>query len=359
MGLRVGVVGVGPVGDRIIQVMRDRAFPIDGEPVVMATREREEVLAGETFRVRKIEADLFKGLDVAFFAGREGAKGASVQWGAAAIERGCLVVDNGGDFRMHPAYPLVVPEVNMDDVTPQTRHICSPNCSTIQMVVALAPLHRAFRLKRVVVSTYQAVSGWGGAAEEELRKETERVMSGGDPEHDPSIFARPIAFECLPHIDRFLPNGYTKEEMKMVHETRKIMGEPNLLINPTAVRVPVFVGHSESISAEFFEPADAERVRGVFTDSKRSPGVVLIDGPPEGRSDPSAGGDPNRRRYPVTRDLTDDAHRDAVLVGRVRDDTTAANAVNFWCVSDNLRKGAATNVVQIAEAMIERGLLSP
>ena len=357
MSVRAGLVGVGPVGDRIIRVVREHGFPLEGELVVMATSEREETLAGEKFLVRKINADLFDDLDVVFFAGKEGAKGASVQWGTTATQKGCVIVDNGGDFRMHPDYPLVIPEVNMDAVTRDTRHICSPNCSTIQMAVVLAPLHRAFRLKRVVVSTYQSVSGWGGAAQEELQKETARYLGGEAIQHDPSIFARPIAFDCIPHIDRFLPSGYTKEEMKMVHETRKILGEPNLLINPTTVRVPVFVGHSESVNAEFFGEVNADKAMDVLSDPVKSPGVVLIDGENDSPEARETRKDPLERRYPVTGDLSKAEHRDAVLVGRVRDDTTAANSINFWCVSDNLRKGAATNVVQIAEAMIERGLM--
>lgn len=354
MGLKVGLIGVGPVGEMILRVLRERHFPIDGELVVMATSEREETLAGETFHVKKIEESLFKGMDVVFFAGKEGAKGASVQWGKVAVDHGCVVIDNGGDFRMHPDYPLVIPEVNMDVVTRETRHICNPNCSTIQMVVALAPLHRAARLRRVVVSTYQAVSGWGGAAMEELMKESKEVVAGGAPQGDPAIFARSVAFDCLPHIDRFLPNGYTKEEMKMMNETRKIMGEPNLLISPTTVRVPVFVGHCESVNAEFDLEMTAEKAMEILA---KAPGVALIDGVADDSAAMTIRKDPDERRYPTTRDLRQDAYKDAVLVGRVRNDTTRPNALNLWCVSDNLRKGAATNAVQIAEAMIDRGVL--
>ncbi len=356
MGLKVGLVGVGPVGEMIVKVLRERRFPIDGELLVMATGDREETLDGEVFRVRKIAAELFNGLDLVFFAGKEGAKGASVQWGKTATDAGCVVIDNGGDFRMVPGYPLVIPEVNMDEVTRETRHICNPNCSTIQMAVALAPLHRAAGLRRVVVSTYQAVSGWGGAAIEQLNRETEAILAGKDPESDPSIFARAIGFDCIPHVDKFTGNGYTKEELKMVNETRKILGEPNLLISPTTVRVPVPVGHSEAVNAEFQREMTAARALEIWSDSNRAPGVVLMDGI---NPDPAAAvrQDPLERRYPVTRDLARDEYKDQVLVGRVRDDTTAANAINFWCVSDNLRKGAATNAVQIAEVMLERGLL--
>lgn len=354
MGLKVGLLGVGPVGDRIVRVLRERRFPIDGDLVVMATSEREEILAGESFHVRQISADLFKGLDLVFFAGKEGAKGASVQWGKVALESGCVVIDNGGDFRMYPEYPLVIPEVNMDMVTADTRYICNPNCSTIQMAVALAPLHRVARLHRVVVSTYQAVSGWGAAAMEQLNQETAEALSGKNPQYDPAVFAHPIAFDCIPHIDKFLANGYTKEELKMVNETRKILGEPNLLINPTTVRVPVFVGHSESVNAEFGGEMTAEKAMQILA---HTDGVVLIDGPSADSNSKAIRKDPWERQYPVTRDLARPDYQDKVLVGRVRDDTTCKNAINLWCVSDNLRKGAATNAVQIAEGMLQRGLL--
>ncbi len=306
MGLKVGLLGVGPVGDRIVRVLRERRFPIDGELLVMATSEREETLAGETVRVRKIEADLFRGLDLVFFAGKEGARGASVQWGKTAVEHGCVVIDNGGDFRMYPEYPLVVPEVNMDVVTPGIRYICNPNCSTIQMAVALAPLHRAARIHRVVVSTYQAVSGWGEAAINQLLKETGQVLSNEPPGHDPAVFTRPIAFDCIPHIDKFTTNGYTKEELKMVNETRKIFNEPKLLINPTTLRVPVSVGHCESINAEFTGEMTAEQAMEIFSDPKQSPGVVLIDGLTDDSDAKEIRKDPLERQYPVTRDLNHD-----------------------------------------------------
>ncbi len=348
MGLKVGLLGVGPVGDHILRVLRERKFPVNGTVTVMATREREEILDGEPVHVQKISEDLFSGLDLVFFAGKEGAKGASYEWAEIAVKKGCVVIDNGGDLRMYPCYPLVIPEINMHAVTADTRLICNPNCSTIQMAVALYPLHKDARLRRIVVSTYQSVSGYGGAAVEQLKKETREVLSGGSPEPNPSIFARPIAFNCIPHIDRFTESGYTREEIKMVNETRKIFGEPNLLINATTVRVPVLNGHGESINAEFIEPMSADKAIEILSDKQRSPGVVCIDG---------ISGNAFERNYPVTADLTNEEWRDAVLVGRVRDDTTAPNCINLWCVSDNLRKGAATNAVQIAEGMLQRGLL--
>jgi len=347
MGIKVGVLGVGPVGEHIIRVLSERKFPIDGEITVMATSERCEVINGKSVSVRKVSADIFKGLDLVFFAGKEGAKGASTEWADIAVKNGCVVIDNGGDLRMYPNIPLVIPEINMDIVTKDSRLICNPNCSTIQMAVALYPLHKAARLRRVVVSTYQSVSGHSGAGMEQLRSELAQALSNEPIGENPSVFARQIAFNCIPHIDRFEKNGYTREEMKMMNETRKIFGEPNLLISATTVRVPVLVGHAESINAEFMEPMRAEKAIEIFSDPKLSPGVVCIDGIIDGIE----------RRYPVPSDLKKDEWKDEVLVGRIRDDSTSRNTINLWCVSDNLRKGAATNAVQIAEAMAAKDLL--
>jgi len=357
MGLKVGLLGVGPVGDRIIKVLRQRAFPADGEIKVMATSERDEVLASRTYHVEKIGADSFRGLDLVFFAGKEGAKGASLQWGEVALSSGCIVIDNGGDLRMRPEFPLVVPEINMDAVTRDTRYICNPNCSTIQMAVALYPLHKAARLRRAVVSTYQSVSGFGKAAMDELAREAAGVLSGEDPHNDPAVFPRPIGFCCIPQVDRFLSDGYTKEEAKLIHETRKVFSEPNLLISPTVVRVPVFVGHGESVNAEFDREMDREKAVAILSDPARAPGVTVLDGKNPDPAASSIRGDGNELRYPVTEDLKRPEYRDSVLVGRIRDDTAVRNGISFWCVSDNLRKGAATNAVQIAEEMIKRGLL--
>jgi len=357
MGLRVGVLGVGPVGEHIIRALRERKFPSDGQPVIMATSERSEVIDGAEVKVQKVCEDIFKGLDLVFFAGKEGAKGASMAWAGAAVRHGCAVVDNAGDFRMYPGIPLVIPEINMDAVTKDTRHICNPNCSTIQMAVALYPLHAAARLRRVVVSTFQSVSGHSGAGMDRLREELERESAGEEAVANPSIFAKSIAFNCIPHIDRFEKNGYTREEMKMVHETRKIFGEPDLLISATTVRVPVMVGHSESVNAEFDGRMNAQRAIEILSDPKLSPGVVCIDGAADDPAALDVRNDPLERRYPVPSDLKKDEYKDAVLVGRIRDDTTQKNTINLWCVSDNLRKGAAVNAVQIAEAMLERGLL--
>lgn len=342
MGLKVGVLGVGPVGEHIVRVLGEMKLPVDGKITIMATSERTETIAGKTVSVQKVSADIFKRLDLVFFAGKEGAKGASMEWADIAVKSGCVVIDNGGDFRMYPNIPLVIPEVNMDSVTKDTKHICNPNCSTIQMAVALYPLHKAARLRRVIVSTYQSVSGHSGAGMDQLNSELKQVFEGEPIKENPSIFARTIAFNCIPHIDRFEANGYTREEMKMINETRKIFGEPDLLISATTVRVPVLVGHAESINAEFMEPLRAQRAIEILSDPKLSPGVVCFG---------------EAEHYPVPSDLEKDEWKDAVLVGRIRGDATAANAINLWCVSDNLRKGAATNAVQIAEGMLARGLL--
>lgn len=370
MALKAAIVGVGPVGDRIWQCLKERNFPLADAPVVMATRSRTEILGGDEVAVKEVAAEWFEGVDIVFFAGREGAKGASVEWGEVAMKAGAVCIDNGSDFRLYPDIPLVVPEVNMHHVTENTRFIASPNCSTIQMMVALAPLHRAATIRRIVVSTYQSVSGWGAAAQDELRSQLPCLVNGTEVICNPSIFNRPIALDCLPHIDAFLDNGYTKEEMKMLHETRKILGDPDVAVSATAVRVPVEIGHSETINVEFEDHMDATLAQEILGDPVQAEGVVLVDGPTQ---DPerlaylqsqnkkyklSAGNmEVQEYQYPTQRDILKDAWKDMTLVGRVRDDNSRPNTINLWCVADNLRKGAATNVVQIAEKMIERGLL--
>lgn len=357
MGLKVGILGIGPVGEHIVQILGERKFPFDGPLTIMATREREEIIDGISVNVRKVSENLFKDLDLVFFAGKEGAKGASLEWADIAVKNGCAVIDNGGDLRMYPHIPLVIPQINMDTVTKDTRLICNPNCSTIQMALALYPLHKASRLKRVVVSTYQSVSGHSGAAADQLKTQIKQVLFGESVDNDPAIFARSAAFNCIPHIDRFEESGYTREEMKMVNETRKIFNEPNLLISATCVRVPVLVGHSESINAEFMEPMHAQKAVEILSNMVLSPGIVCIDGISDDKNSLETRHNPIERRYPVVSDIEKTEWRDSVLVGRIREDMTATNAINLWCVSDNLRKGAATNAIQIAEEMLKRGFL--
>ncbi|HBL83987.1 MAG TPA: aspartate-semialdehyde dehydrogenase [Clostridiales bacterium] len=357
MGLKVGVLGIGPVGEHIVRILGERKFPVDGPLTIMATRERDEIIDEMPVSVQKVSEDLFKKLDLVFFAGKEGAKGASLEWADIAVKNGCVVIDNGGDLRMYPGIPLVIPEINMDSVTKDTRLICNPNCSTIQMALALYPLHKASRVRRVIVSTYQSVSGHSGGAMELLKAEIKQVLSGESVQEYPAIFARSASFNCIPHIDRFEKNGYTREEMKMVNEPRKIFNEPNLLISATAVRVPVLVGHSESINAEFMEPMNAQKAIEILSNPVLSPGVVYIDGITDDKNSLEIRHDPLERRYPVASDIEKVEWKDSVMVGRIRDDMTVPNAINLWCVSDNLRKGAATNAIQIAEGMLEKGLL--
>jgi aspartate-semialdehyde dehydrogenase len=353
MSLRVTVVGVGMVGEEIVSILRERSFPMQWPPRICATRARSETLAGEGFQVEETTDESFDGADVVFFAGKEGAKGASVQWGKKAVEAGAVCVDNGGDFRLDPTVPLIVPEVNLDAATPEARFIASPNCSTIQMVLVLDPLHRAAGIRRVVVSTYQSVSGWGVKAQQELLDQTPRALNSLDGvSFDPTVLARQIAFNAVPHIDRFTEDGYTKEELKMVLETQKIMGDDSIKISPTTVRVPVLVGHGESINIETEKRLTPDEARQILA---ASPGIVVIDDPNDG----NPRNDPHERTYPVPLDVRKPEYRDMVLVGRVRQDTTIENGLNLWCVADNLRKGAALNVIQIAEGLIERGSLVP
>jgi len=353
MSLRVTVVGVGMVGEEIVSILRERSFPMQWPPRICATRARSETLAGEGFQVEETSDESFDGADVVFFAGKEGAKGASVQWGKKAVEAGAICVDNGGDFRLDPAVPLIVPEVNLDAAKPETRFVASPNCSTIQMVLVLHPLHQAARIRRVVVSTYQSVSGWGVKAQQELLDQVPHALKSLDGiPFDPTVLAQPIAFNLFPHIDKFIEDGYTKEEMKMVSETQKIMGDDTIKISPTTVRVPVLVGHGESINIETERKLTSAEARQILS---RSPGIVIIDD--LNGSNPR--NDPHERTYPVPLDVRKLEYRDMVLVGRIRQDPTIENGLNLWCVADNLRKGAALNVIQIAEGLVEQGRLNP
>jgi len=353
MSLTVTIVGVGMVGEEIVSILRERNFPMQWPPRICATRARSETLAGEGFQVDETSDESFDGTDVVFFAGKEGAKGASVEWGKKAVEAGAICVDNGGDFRLDPAVPLIVPEVNLDAAMPETRFIASPNCSTIQMVLVLHPLHQAARIRRVVVSTYQSVSGWGVKAQQELLDQVPHALKSlDDIPYDPTVMALPIAFNIVPHIDKFTEDGYTKEEMKMVLETQKIMGDDTIKISSTTVRVPVFVGHGESINIEterHLSPAEAREILS------RSPGIAIVDDPNDG----NPRNDPHERTYPVPLDVRKPEYRDMVLVGRIREDPTIENGLNLWCVADNLRKGAALNVIQIAEGLVEQGRLNP
>lgn len=336
-GYRTGVVGAGLVGERLVEVLQERRFPVE-ELRVVATSARRQVLAGQEREVIAASEGAFEGLDIALFAGTEGESGASKLYGWKAVEKGAFVVDNGGDFRMDDRVPLVVPEVNAEAMRAHQGLIANPNCSTIQMVMALAPLHREAGLRRVVVSTYQSVSGVGGAGVGALSAQRKAAAHGGEADGGP--FSHPIYNNVIPEIgslrDRF--PGYYSEEVKMIEETRKILDLPDLPITATCVRVPVESGHGEAINAEFEHPISVEEARELLASVE---GVVVVD-------------EPDRSRYPLPADASG---KDAVYVGRIRQDPSNPNALDIWCVSDNLRKGAALNAVQIAEKAIEMGLL--
>jgi aspartate-semialdehyde dehydrogenase len=316
----------------MIRLLEERQFPVGSIKFLASPRSAGKAVTfrGETHAIEPLTADAFDGVEIVLSSTPAST---SREFSPIAAKAGAVVVDNSSAFRMDPEVPLVVPEVNPHDVARHRGIIANPNCSTIQMVVALKPLHDAFRVRRVVVSTYQSVSGAGQKGIHELRAQTEAHV-GGQNAPAPSKFAHPIAFNCVPQIDDFLPSGYTKEEMKMVNETRKIMGDDTIDVCATCVRVPVVNCHSESILVETERPITPETAREVWASA---PGLVVVD-------------DPASRHYPLP--LTA-AGRDEVFVGRIRRDLHRPNALLFWCVSDNLRKGAATNAVQIAEELVK------
>ncbi len=326
----VAVVGAtGAVGTEMIQILEERGFPV-GEliPLASARSEGNEVtFRGQDIPVKILQSDSFKGVDLALFSA-----GASVstEFGPIAVKAGAIVVDNSSAWRMDPTVPLVVPEVNALALDKHQGLIANPNCSTIQMVVALKPLHDAVRIKRIVVTTFQSVSGTGKEAMEELAEQSRKLLGLGEAFAE--VYPHQIAFNCLPHIDEFLPSGYTKEEMKMVHETQKIFGDSSIQVTATTVRVPVFVCHAESVNIETERKLSANEARALLS---VAPGVKVYD-------------DPTRNIYPLPIDVvgTDD-----VYVGRVREDESIPNGLNLWIVADNLRKGAALNAVQIAEVL--------
>jgi aspartate-semialdehyde dehydrogenase len=333
----IAIVGAtGAVGTEMLRVLEEREFPVKSLRLLASERSEGNFLefAGEEIMVQKITRDSFAGIDIALFSAGGDRSTAFCPIAAAA---GAVCIDNSSAWRMDPDVPLVVPEVNPGDIAGYTRKgiIANPNCSTIQMVVALKPLHDAARIKRVVVSTYQAVSGTGQRAIEELRIQTGELLNGRPA--DCKVYPYQIAFNCLPHIDVFLDNGYTREEMKMVNETRKIMGDDSIKVTATTVRVPVFYGHSEAVNIETEKKISAELARELLA---TAPGVQLVD-------------DVKNLVYPMPIDA---AGQDMTLVGRIREDESIANGLNLWVVADNLRKGAATNAVQIAEILAEKYL---
>lgn len=334
-GYNVVVVGAsGAVGHELLKILDERNFPVNKLKLCATERSagKQIVFRGDTYTVEETTPDSFNHMDVALFAG--GA--ASLEFGPAAVERGCVIIDNSSNYRLDPKVPLVVPEVNPEDVKWHRGIIANPNCSTIIMVVALKPLHDAAKIKRVVVSTYQAVSGAGQEGLEELAAQTRAVMAG--EEYPPRKFAHQIAFNLIPHIDVFQEMDYTKEEWKMVKETHKIMHDDTIRVTATTVRVPVFRSHSESVNIETERKLAAGEARRILSGA---PGVVVID-------------DPAEKKYPMPLFCSD---KDEVFVGRIREDNSIDNGLNIWVVADQIRKGAATNAVQIAELLVKYGML--
>jgi aspartate-semialdehyde dehydrogenase len=333
----VAVAGAtGAVGNQMIRCLEEADFPLHSVKFLASARSvgRQLRFKGDPIAVEELKEDSFKGVDIALFS----AGGAtSERYAPCAAKDGCVVVDNSSAWRMDPDVPLVVPEVNPQAVVHYSKKgiIANPNCSTIQMVVALNPIRKKFGIKRIVVSTYQAVSGTGKKAIDELFDQTRALINFLECEN--KIYPHRIAFNCLPHIDVFLENGYTKEEMKMVHETRKIFEDDSIGVTATAVRVPVFYGHSESVNVETKAAVSVREVKRVL---ENAPGIRVVD-------------DPANKRYPLA---TDAAGQDLTLVGRIRKDESIANGINMWIVADNIRKGAATNAVQIAELLADNYL---
>lgn len=358
--LRVAVVGIGAVGQEMVRCLWGSSIPLADEPLVFARRGRTVEVEGKSIEVRECHPEVFKGLDIVFFAGTEGEKGAARFFARPALEAGAFVIDNGSDFRMIEGVPLIVPEVNPDDLEAlrdrgtlflpsigevPRRYVANPNCSTIQLVIALKPLHDTAGLKRVIVSTYQAVSGAGSAAVTELREQTRQSLHHEDVKGF-MVHPHQIAFNVLAGANwRFAEEGYTNEEWKIIRETRKILHEPTLPITATCVRVPVFTGHAEAVYVELKNPLGAGEVREVL---RNAPGVIVMDEPTE-----LPDGTPYQT-YPTPLDV---AGKDAVYVGRIRNDPFNPNGLWLWVVADNLRKGAALNAVQIAEELVRRDII--
>ncbi len=333
----VAVVGVGAVGEEMLRVLRQRNFPVD-QLRVFARSDRTIQVDGQDYSVKPISPEGFEGVDIALFAGTEGEKGAAVTYAPEAVKRGAVVIDNGADFRMDPKVPLVVPEVNAKDVKKHQGIIANPNCSTIQMVVALWPIYKKAGIKRIIVTTLQASSGAGRGAVEQLKEETSKIVSGGcenvQARVENKAMPQQLAYNVFPHIGSFTECDYTNEEWKLVKETHKIMHDDKIKISATTVRVPVRTGHSESVYIETGKAITPDKARALL---KKSAGIVLID-------------EPENNLYPMPKDAEG---RDETFVGRIRKDPFIKTGLWLWVVADNLRKGAATNAVQIAEELIK------
>lgn len=335
--MKVAVVGAtGLVGTKMLQVLAERNFPVTELIPVASERSvgKQIDFKGKKFKVVSMTDAIAAKPDVALFSA---GGSTSLEWAPKFAAAGITVIDNSSAWRMDPSKKLVVPEINADALTKDDKIIANPNCSTIQMVVALNPLHKKYQSKRIVVSTYQSVTGTGVKAVDQLNGERAKSISGNDTEY-PMAYKYPIDLNVIPQIDVFLDNGYTKEEMKMVNETKKIMRDDSIRVTSTTVRIPVVGGHSESVNIEFENEFDLAEVKSLL---ESAPGVVVVD-------------DPAAQKYPMPKDAHE---RDEVFVGRLRRDETQPKTLNLWIVSDNLRKGAATNAVQIAEYLVGKKLL--
>lgn len=329
--MKLAVVGAtGLVGQEILKVLEERSFPFNELYLVASAKSVGQTVTfkGKEYKIKGIEEVCKLAPDVAIFSA---GGSTSLEWAPKFAEAGTIVIDNSSAWRMDPTKRLIVPEINGHVLTIDDRIIANPNCSTIQMVLALAPLHVKYKLKRIVVSTYQSVTGTGKDAVQQMMNERAGIDG-------PKVYPHPIDMNALPHIDSFLDNGYTKEEMKMVNETRKILGDDTIGVTSTTVRIPSIGGHSEAVNAEFYEDFNISEVRSILAST---PGIIVQD-------------DPKNNVYPMP---ILSKGRDEVFVGRIRRDESQPNTLNMWIVADNLRKGAATNAVQIAEFMLERSLV--
>ena len=331
--VNVAVVGAtGAVGREMVSILEERDFPFADLKLLATERSAGTVMTckGEEYVVEVTTPDSFEGIDIALFSA---GSTASKKLAPEAVKRGAIVVDNSSAYRMDPEVPLVVPEVNPDDIFKNKGIIANPNCSTIQMVAALQPIYKEVGIDRIVVSTYQAVSGTGKDAMDELEEQTKSIANNEEVEAD--VYPHQISQNVLPHIDIFFDDGYTKEEKKMVNETQKIMGDDNIKVTATAARVPVAIGHAEAVNVELKKELTAQQARKLLD---QAPGVKVVDNPEE-------------NEYPMQIDAesTDD-----VLVGRVREDKTVEHGLDLWIVANNLRKGAALNTIQIAETLLQK-----
>lgn len=337
----IAVVGAGAVGEELLRVLAQRNFPAESI-VVLARSDRKMVVDGREYCVKATTNEAFDNVDIALFAGTEGDKGAAVTFGPEAVRRGTIIIDNGSDFRMRDDVPLVVPEVNAQALDRHKGIVANPNCSTAQLVMALKPIHDSVRVKRVVVATYQAVSGAGAGAVNELKRQNEEIAEGRQVTST-GYFPVQIAANVIPQIGGFDSAGYTSEEMKLVHETRKIMDDPTIKVTPiVAARVPVVTGHSEAVYIETERPITPETARQLWS---QFDGVEVLD---------DITGCAGETAYPTPLFAVG---KDGALIGRVRQDLDNPCGLNFWLVSDNLRKGAALNAIQIAESLIHRNLV--